>query len=359
MSRPISAQINLAALKHNLSIVRQYAKHSRIMAVIKANAYGHGLIRVAKMLNQIDAFALLELEAAIQLREIGIHQPILLLEGFFSESDLTLIDQYRLSTVIHHPEQLAMLADYRTDKKIDLFLKINTGMNRLGLTPREGSKAIHTLKNLSHVGEITLMTHLACADDPAAYREVNNQLDIFSEVLDIAHLPCSLANSAAIIQHPQTHQDWVRPGIMLYGASPLIHKTAAELDLMPVMTVSSKIIALQQLSENDRVGYSGAFQAQHPMQIGIVAAGYADGYPRHAQTGTPIIVNGQRTRIVGRVSMDMLAVDLTGIRNVAVGSPVILWGNHLPIEEVAKSAGTISYELFCSLSSRVKVTTAE
>jgi alanine racemase len=264
-----------------------------------------------------------------------------------------------LDTVIHHPEQLMMLANYRTDKKINLFLKINTGMNRLGLTPREGAKAIHTLKNLPHVGEITLMTHLACADDPAAHREINDQLTIFSEVPSITHLPCSLANSAATIQYPQTHQHWVRPGIMLYGASPLIHRTATELDLNPVMTVSSKIIALQQLNTNDKVGYSGAFQAQQPMQIGIVAAGYADGYPRHAQTGTPIIVNGQRTRIVGRVSMDMLAVDLTGIRNVTLGSPVILWGDHLPIEEVAKAAGTISYELFCSLSSRVKVMTIE
>lgn len=359
MSRPISAQINLAALRHNLSIVRQYAKHSRIMAVIKANAYGHGLIRVAKTLHEIDAFALLELEAAIQLREIGIHQPILLLEGFFSEADLISIDHYQLDTVIHHPEQIAMLAKHRANKKINLFLKINTGMNRLGLAPREGTKAIHTLKNLSHVGEITLMTHLACADDPAADREINDQLNIFSEILNITRLPCSLANSAAIIQHPQTHQDWVRPGIMLYGASPLIHKTAAELDLKPVMTVSSKIIALQQLNTNDKVGYGGTFRAQQPMQIGIVAAGYADGYPRHAQTGTPIIVNGQRTRIVGRISMDMLTVDLTGITNVTVGSPVILWGDHLPIEEVAKAAGTISYELFCSLSSRVKVITTE
>lgn len=359
MSRPISAQINLAALKHNLSIVRQYARQSRIMAVIKANAYGHGLIRIAKTLNEIDAFALLELEAAIQLREVGIHQPILLLEGFFSKSELISIDQYRLDTVIHHPEQIAMLADHRMNKKINLFLKINTGMNRLGLTPKEGSKAIHTLRNLPHVGEITLMTHLASADDPAAYHEVSTQLSVFSEVLNITRLPCSLANSAAIIQYPQTHQDWIRPGIMLYGASPLIHKTAAELDLRPVMTVSSKIIAMQQLDTNDKVGYGGAFQTQQPMQIGIVAAGYADGYPRHAQTGTPIIVNGQRTRIVGRISMDMLTVDLTGISNVIVGSPVTLWGDHLPIEEVAKSAGTISYELFCSLSSRVKVTTIE
>lgn len=329
------------------------------MAVIKANAYGHGLMHVAKTLNDIDAFALLELEGAIQLREAGIHQPILLLEGFFSKSDLTLIDQYQLDTVIHHPEQITMLADHRTEKKINLFLKINTGMNRLGLTPKECSKAVHTLENLPHIDKITLMTHLACADDPTAFREINDQLNAFSEMLDITRLPCSLANSAAIIQYPKTHRDWVRPGIMLYGASPLIHKTAAELDLKPVMTVSSKIIALQQLNANDKVGYGGAFQAQHPMRIGIVAAGYADGYPRHAQTGTPIIVNGQRTRIVGRISMDMLTVDLTGITNAIVGSPVTLWGDHLPIEEVAKSAGTISYELFCSLSSRVKVTTIE
>lgn len=359
MPRPISAQINLTALRHNFSIVRQYAKHSRIMAVVKANAYGHGLIHVAKALIDIDAFALLELEAAIKLREAGIHQPILLLEGFFSKSDLTLIDQYRLDTVIHHIDQIAMLSDLSTDRKINIFLKINSGMNRLGFTPKDGLKAIGILKKLPHIDKITLMTHLAHADDPNANHEIIDQICCFTTTFDTTGLPYTLANSAAIIQYPQTHHQWVRPGIMLYGGSPLIHKTAAELDLQPVMTVSSKIIAVQQLSTNDKVGYSGTFQANQPMLIGIVAAGYADGYPRHAPTGTPIIVNNQRTRIVGRVSMDMLAVDLTGITNAVVGSPVILWGKQLPIEEVAKAAGTISYELFCALSSRVKVTTIE
>lgn len=359
MSRPISAQIDLNALKHNLSRVRQYAKHSRVMAVIKANAYGHGLIHVAKAFNDIDAFALLELEAAIKLREAGIRQPILLLEGFFSRADLALIDQYRLDTVIHHEDQIAMLSDLRTERKINIFLKINTGMNRLGFTPQDGYKAIDALRNLYQTGKITLMTHLACADDPATYQEIIDQLSSFTNTFFTTNLHYSLANSAAIIQYPQAHQQWVRPGIMLYGGSPLIHKTAAELDLQPVMTVSSKIIAVQQLNTNDKVGYSGIFQANQPMQIGIVAAGYADGYPRHAPTGTPIIVNNQRTRIVGRVSMDMLAVDLTGITNAVVGSPVILWGKQLPIEEVAKAAGTISYELFCALSSRVKVITTE
>ncbi|SDI04988.1 alanine racemase [Nitrosomonas sp. Nm132] len=357
MPRPIHALIDLSALKHNLSIVRKHTQNARIMAVIKANAYGHGLLSTAHALRAADAFAVLELDAAVRLREAGVYQPILLLEGFFSAADLTVIKQYHLSTVIHHQEQLAMLFTAKQKNKINVFLKINTGMNRLGFAPEQGLAVLETLRVNSLISQITLMTHFACADDPFQKDEVNQQLSDFFTVFRKHHLPCSLANSAAILRYPETHADWVRPGIMLYGASPLIDKTAAELGLRPVMTVSSKIIAIQHLTTRDKVGYGGQFQAEQPMRIGVVACGYADGYPRHAPTGTPVLVNGQRTRIVGRISMDMLTVDLTKIQNANIGSPVILWGNKLPIEEVAKSAGTISYELFCALSSRVKILT--
>lgn len=358
MPRPIHALIDLSALEHNLCIVRKHAQSAQIIAVIKANAYGHGLLCTANALKSVDAFAVLELDAAVRLREAGIYQPILLLEGFFSAADLTVIDQYHLSAVIHHDEQLAMLSASKQENKIDIFLKINTGMNRLGFTLEQAFTALETLKFHPLIGQITLMTHFACADDPSKKDEISQQLKQFSIIREKYRLPCSLANSAAILRYPETHADWVRPGIMLYGASPLIDKTAEELNLRPVMTVSSKIIAIQHLAEKDTVGYGSQFQADRPMRIGIVACGYADGYPRHAPTGTPILVNGQRTRIVGRISMDMLTVDLTGIEDADIGSPVILWGNGLPIEEVAKYAGTISYELFCALSSRVKTLTA-
>lgn len=354
MTRPIHALIDLSALEHNLCIVRKHTQNAQIMAVIKANAYGHGLLCTANALKSVDAFAVLELDAAVRLREAGIYQPILLLEGFFSTADLAIINQYHLDTVIHHHEQLAMLSTLKQENKINVFLKINTGMNRLGFTPEQALAALETLRFYPLIDQIRLMTHFACADDPSQGDEVEQQFKCFSMVLEKYHLPCSLANSAAILRYPKTHADWVRPGIMLYGASPLKNKTAAELGLRPVMTVSSKIIAIQQLTARNRVGYGSQFEADRPMRIGVVACGYADGYPRHAPTGTPILVNSQRTRIVGRTSMDMLTVDLTGIENAKIGSPVILWGNGLPIEEVAKSAGTISYELFCALSSRVK-----
>lgn len=357
MSRPIHALIDLSALEHNLSIARQHAPNARIMAVIKANAYGHGLISTASALKAADAFAVLELDAAVRLREAGIYQPILLLEGFFSVADLAVIDQYQLSTVIHHHEQLAMLSTSKQKNKINIFLKINTGMNRLGFNPEEGLVALKMLKINPVIRQITLMTHFACADDPVKRNEVNQQLKCFFMIFGKHHLPCSLANSAAILQYPQSHADWVRPGVMLFGASPLMDKTASELGLRPVMTVSSKIIAIQHVGSKEKVGYGGLFQVEQLTRIGVVACGYADGYPRHAPTGTPVLVNGQRTRIVGRISMDMLTVDLTGIENAEIGSPVTLWGNELPIEEVAKSAGTISYELFCALSSRVKTLT--
>lgn len=353
MSRPIQAFIDTSALTHNLTIVRQHAPKARIMAVIKADAYGHGLLQAAHALKAADGFALLELGSAIALRDAGFRQPILLLEGFFSMKELTFFEQYQLSSVIHHAEQVAMLSAFK-HHRLDLFVKINTGMNRLGLAPEQLPSIIDKLTALQCMKNITLMTHFACADDPTENESVLQQLQCFRSFTQGYDYPRSLANSAAIIRYPETHADWVRPGILLYGASPVLDKTPAELNLRPAMTLSSKIIAIQQLKTGDRVGYGGLFEADRTMQIGIVACGYADGYPRHAPTNTPVLINNQRSRILGRVSMDMLAVDLTGIDNAGLNSPAILWGNGLSVDEVAHYAGTVNYELLCALAPRVE-----
>ncbi|MCC6916861.1 alanine racemase [Nitrosomonas sp.] len=356
MSRPIRALINCAALQHNFSVIRSHVGQSRIMAVVKADAYGHGLLRTARALDAADGFAVLELEAAIQLREAGFRQPVLLLEGFFSTEEIEVIRHYGLSTVIHCHEQLSMLLAHKETEKPDIFLKINTGMNRLGFKPEEGSSALRKLRQSCPNTNITLMTHFACADDLLETSHVEQQLNGFSllQQKQKADIPRTLANSAAILHYPGTHADWVRPGIILYGASPLPDKTGIELGLRPVMTLTSRIIAVQHLEPSDRLGYGGSFVASQPIRVGVVAAGYADGYPRHAPTGTSVLVNGQRTRLIGRVSMDMLTVDLSGIPEAAAGSPVTLWGEGLPVEEVARSAQTISYELLAALSPRVQ-----
>ncbi len=354
MSRPTYALIDLTALEHNLAVVRLHAPHARIMAVIKANAYGHGLLNAANALRHADGFAMLEIDAAISLRNAGYRQPILLLEGFFSTMELALFEQYHLTAVIHHNNQLTMLETSR-HRKLDVFLKINTGMNRLGFTPEQFPSVLRILEANASINNITLMTHFSSAGDSNGGADFSKELQCFNTVTTGYNQPRSLANSAAIMRYPATHADWVRPGIMLYGASPLANKTATELDLHPVMTVSSEIIAIQNLEMGDKVGYSGLFEANRSMRIGIVSCGYADGYPRHAPTGTPVLVNNQRTQIIGRVSMDMIAIDITGIEDAQINSRVTLWGEGLPIDEVANSAGTISYELLCALAPRVEV----
>ena len=353
MSRPIHALIDLSALEHNLSVVRQHAPNSRIMAIIKANAYGHGLLHTAKALRQADGFAMLEPHAAISLRQAGYQHPILLLEGFFSMTELALFKQYKLTAVIHHKEQLSMLSASE-EGELDVFIKINTGMNRLGFAPEEFLPALHSLEANPTIKQISLMTHFADADDLAKASSVNNQLQCFNTLTKGLNYPRSLANSAAIMHYPETHVDWIRPGLLLYGASPSSEKTAKALDLRPAMTISSKLIATQNLKIGDRVGYGGRFQASRSMRIGIVAGGYADGYPRHAFTGTPVLINNQRTHTIGLVSMDMLAIDLSYIENAQCGSTVILWGKGLPVEEIAHAAGTISYELLCAMAPRVE-----
>ena len=347
--RPIRARIDSAALRHNLSVAGRLAPRSRIWGVVKANAYGHGLARAAKAL-PADGLALIEIEAALELRGAGEKRPILLMQGFYSPDELGAIAANALTTVVHDAEQLAMLEKARLPAKIPVYLKLNTGMNRLGFAAKELKDALGRLASCA--GEVTLMTHFADADGK---RGVKWQLERFQEASSGLSFSRSLANSAAILRYPEAHADWVRPGIMLYGCSPFADESADKLGLKPVMTLSSELIAVRSLSAGDSVGYGCTFTANGPMRIGIVACGYADGYPRHAPIGTPVVVCGKRARSVGRVAMDMLFADLTGIPEAAVGSPVTLWGEGLSADEVAASAGTVSYELLCALSPRVPV----
>ena len=351
MARPIQAHIDLSALERNLHTARRLTS-ARIMAAIKANAYGHGLLRTAEALRAADGFALLDLGDAVRLREVGFRQTILLLEGVFTADDMALLAEYDLAAVLHSPHQLAMLDAYPRRGSLSLWLKINTGMNRLGFAPQEAPAVMAQLKAHPAVRDVTLMTHFANADMGTG---VALQLERFNTFAASYNMPRSLANSAALLRYPATHGDWVRPGIMLYGSSPFAETSAQELGLRPVMTLSSEIISVAEIQSGEQIGYGGLFTADRKMRIGVVACGYADGYPRHAPTGTPVLVNGQRTRTLGRVSMDMLSVDLSALPDAKIGNRVTLWGEGLPVDEVAKASGTISYELLCSLAARVPI----
>lgn len=348
MPRPIQARIDLSALEHNLQVARR-ATGARIMAVIKAAAYGHGLLPAAEALGAADGFALLDLRDAIKLRDAGFRQTILLLEGFFTPDDLPPSVEHDFACVIHNAQQLAMLDSCPHRSALQVWLKINTGMNRLGFAPRDVPAAMEKLKRHPAVRDITLMTHFSHADEAAG---VAAQLEMFDALAAPYRAARSLANSAALLRYPATHADWVRPGIMLYGASPF-GSSAQQLGLKPAMALHSRIISVREIAAGECVGYGGTFCAPAPMRVGVVACGYADGYPRHAPTGTPVLVGGRRTGTLGRVSMDMLSVDLSALPDARVGSSVTLWGEGLPVEEVAQAAGTISYELLCAVSGRV------
>ena len=364
MPRPIEARIDLAALRHNYLLAREHATRqggqARAWAVVKADAYGHGLLRAAAALREVaDGFALLDLEEAVRLREAGIRQPILLLEGLFEAADLAVCVEYGLTLVVHRLEQLQMLRQAVPAVRLPIYLKLNSGMNRLGLAAEHLPAVRRELASSSAVSALTLMTHFAQADEGGGEACIAWQLERFARLLaawpEAASYPVSLANSAAILRYPKTSCDWVRPGIMLYGGSPFADQDAASLGLRPVMTLSSRILAVQEIGVGERVGYGGTFVARRPTRVGVVACGYADGYPRHAPGGTPILVAGERTQTLGRVSMDMLACDLTDLPMADVNSPVVVWGEGLPADEVAAAAGTISYELFCALARRVPV----
>jgi alanine racemase len=369
MPRPIEARVHADALAHNLAVARRHAPDAKVWAVVKANAYGHGIERAYPGLQAADGFALLDLAEAERIRALGWRGPILLLEGCFEARDLELCSRLNLWHVVHHESQIDWLATHKTTWPHHVYLKMNTGMNRLGFMPSAFRHAWQRLSGLTQVDEITLMTHLSDADaDPASGRGIAHQIEAFEAATHDLAGERSLSNSAATLRYapdrPGVRGDWVRPGIMLYGSSPdFPQHSIAQWDLQPTMTLRSRLIGTQQLQTGDTVGYGSSFVADRAMRIGIVACGYADGYPRHAGTGTPVLVNGVRTRTLGRVSMDMLAVDLTPVPEVNVGSEVTLWGRgphgaQLPIDEVAQSAGTIGYELMCAVAPRVPVHSA-
>ncbi|MEN0615916.1 catabolic alanine racemase DadX [Klebsiella indica] len=356
MSRPVKASIDLSALRQNLQIVRRAAPGSRLWAVVKANAYGHGLARVWGALSAAEGFAMLNLEEAILLRELGWKGPILMLEGFFHADELVLFDKYRLTTSVHSNWQIKALQQAKLHAPLDIYVKVNSGMNRLGFMPERLPIVWQQLRALDNVSDMTLMSHFAEAEKAEGIVEPMRRIEQAAEGLDC---PRSLANSAATLWHPETHYNWVRPGIVLYGASPSgLWQDVANTGLKPVMTLSSEIIAVQNLKAGDAVGYGGIWKATQEQRIGIVACGYADGYPRLAPTGTPVLVDGVRTTTVGRISMDMLVVDLTPCPQAGIGAPVELWGKEIKIDDVAAACGTVGYELMCALAPRVPVVTA-
>jgi alanine racemase len=350
--RPLVAKISLDALAHNLRVARQHAGQARVMAVVKANAYGHGLTRALRALAASDGYAVLSVDEAANLRQLGVEKPILLLEGFFQAAELAAIVKLQLTPVIHAAEQLELLTRQQFAAPLDVFIKFNSGMNRLGFPLHRFDAVLEQVAALKNVRVRSLMTHFATADEPSGIRW---QAEPFLNKAAGTDLPLSLANSAALLRYPDMARGWVRPGIMLYGASPFADVSASGLGLKPAMTLQSEIIAMQLLDAGDGLGYGLAWHAEKSTKVGIVACGYADGYPRHAPVGTPVLVNGKRGGVLGRVSMDMLYVDLSGVPDAGVGSAVTLWGDGLPVEDVARAAGTISYELLCALAARVPV----
>jgi alanine racemase len=354
MPRPILATVHSDALRHNLQRARQLAPHAKVWAVVKANAYGHGIERVyAPFAKGCDGFALLDLQEAVRVRDCGWAGAVLLLEGIFQASDLQLCEQHDLSFTVHCDEQLKMLERYQGTARFEVFLKMNSGMNRLGFNPEAYRAAWQQLTSLPCVNGITLMTHFSDADGA---RGIAHQMDAFKRVTQDLPGARSLSNSGATCNFPIAHQDWIRPGIMLYGSSPMgLSPTAAALGLQATMSLTSEIIGIQDLQAGDTVGYGSSFTTDHAMRIGIVACGYADGYMRLSPTGTPVMVAGVRTRTVGRVSMDMITVDLTPCPAAHIGSAVELWGEHLSIDEVAAASATVAYELMCGVTQRVRV----
>ncbi|WP_370680598.1 alanine racemase [Comamonas sp. GB3 AK4-5] len=359
MPRPIQATIHLQALRHNLERARQAAPDARLWAVVKANAYGHGIEHVFDGLRATDGFALLELSEAERIRRLGWRGPILLLEGVFEARDLELCSRLGVWHSVHCDQQIDWLAAHKTQMPHRVFLKMNSGMNRLGFTPERFRSAYARLNALTQVEEISFITHFSDADGP---RGIAQQLDAFLHATQDLPGERSVCNSAATLLHgmeARTRNDWVRPGIVLYGSAPdYPTHSAADWGLQPAMTLSTQVIGVQELAAGDTVGYGSTFTADGPMRTGIIACGYADGYPRHCGTGTPVLVNGVRTRVLGRVSMDMLNVDLTPVPDAGMGSEVTLWGvasngAQLPIDEVAAAAGTVGYELMCAVAPRV------
>ncbi|WP_144393733.1 alanine racemase [Pleionea sediminis] len=351
--RPTQAIISLNALGHNLSMIRQMAPKSKIMAVVKADGYGHGIVKVAKQLTEADSFAVACLEEAIQLREGEITQPIVLLEGIFEASELELVERYNLEMVIHSQRQLVWLEDSASQYAHSVWLKLDSDMNRLGFTPEEYSAAYKHLSDMKNVANIRLMTHFACADDVTSDK-TNDQLKLFHQLNKGIKGERTAANSAGVLAWPESHFDWVRPGIMLYGCSPLSGQAGAHHQLIPAMNLESQLIATKKIEKGHTAGYGAQWTADEDTMLGIVAIGYGDGYPRHAENGTPVWINGRIVPLAGRVSMDMIAVDLGADATEKPGERVVLWGKELPVEIVARHSDTIPYTLLCGVTSRAK-----
>jgi alanine racemase len=359
--RLIRALVDTAALRHNLGTIRAYAPGAKIMAVIKANAYGHGLVATALALADADSFAVARLEEGMALRAAGVRTPIILLEGVFSAEQLAEAAHHRFELVVHDPLQLRLLEAHRGAERFVVWIKIDTGMNRLGFRPESFPDALARLRALQVPAlEVRVMTHLARADErnEAMTRE---QVELFertlekSELTGSKRLATSIGNSAGTLGWPRAHGDWVRPGIALYGVSPFAGETANTHGLKPVMTLETTVLTVRDVKGGETVGYAGAWRAERDSSIAILAAGYGDGLPRHLRNGAPVLIGGVRYPLVGRVSMDMIAVDVTGAPKVATGNQAMVWGAGLPVEEVALQAGTIPYELLCGVSQRVPI----
>lgn len=352
MSRPTFAIIDTQAFVANYRYARSLAPQARALAVIKANGYGHGALALAQALgDEADAFGVACSEEAMELRESGIRNPIVLLEGVFDPAEITRAALHGLMPTVHSQTQLEWLLAARPAHPLTVWLKLDTGMHRLGLAPAELAEAYRRLADSPNIAGVVLMTHFACADEtgnPATER----QLALFRRTVDGIEAPLSLANSAAVMAWPDTHGDWIRPGIMLYGSSPL-DDAAQAAALTPVMRLESRLIAIHDLAAGESIGYGARYTCDRPTRVGVVAIGYADGYPRHAPDGTPVAVNGRRTTLIGRVSMDMLTLDLSGQPDAQVGDRVQLWGDLIGVDEVARCSGTIAYELFTRINRRV------
>ena len=353
MSRLIRAVIDTQALRHHLKLIRARARGARIIAVVKANAYGHGLVGTALALGEVDAFAVARLEEGLALRAAGIATRILLLEGVFTAAQLDDAAHERLDLVVHDPTQIELLARSGSADRFALWIKVDTGMNRLGFAPGDFAAALARIRALAPAArELRLMTHLACANERDE-RTTRQQLQRFREATADLSYETSIANSAGVLGDVPVECDWVRPGIALYGASPLLGVSAASLGLRPVMTLTSSVIAVRRVRRGESVGYGATWTAQRDSRVAVIAAGYGDGVHRSLADGTPVLVGGRRAPLVGRVSMDMLAVDVTDLPDVRVGTASVLWGENLPVDEIAHQAGTIAYELLCSVSQRV------
>lgn len=348
------AELNLNAVHHNLTQIKKLAPHSRILAMIKADGYGHGMLEMAQAMSLADALGVARINEAIELRKAGVKHDIVLMEGCYGESEYRLAEEHELQTTIHSDVQLNQFLQIPFSKPIKVWLKLDTGMHRLGFTKQAFQRAYKLLSDYEHcLTPITMMSHFACADD-LQHPLNQKQTDLFLESTEELNGELSMANSAAILTRPDTHLDWVRPGIITYGSSPVAGTTAKEYFFKPVMTFKSRVIAIQHIAANETIGYGGTWRANTDSTIAVVGIGYGDGYPRHAKSGTPILINGREYPLVGRVSMDMITVDISEQPNVAIGDSVVLWGDGLPAERVASYCDTISYQLFCGITKRVR-----